>query len=276
MPSNPPSPFPSTLETLVEHVQKKGVSIFLGLPCYGCRLTTSCMASLVRFQAFCITHKIKVIFDIMGNESLITRGRSILAQRFLQSDATHLLFIDSDISFDPKSVLRMIAFDGDVTAGIYAKKGLAWDAIAKSTKTTPEALRDAGLQYNINLPPGEGSHTVTNGFLRVLDAATGFFCIKRKTLETIRDATLGITAVNDVPGSRDTVKEYPVFFDTSIDPVSKRYLSEDYHFCRLVQDNAMDVYVDITAVVSHTGSIQYDGDLRDRLSMRYTESTVNA
>jgi len=269
MPCNPPSPFPTTVATLVDHVRQRGASIFVGLPCYGCKLTTTCVTSILRFQAFCITHKIKVIFDIMGNESLITRGRSIIAQRFLQSDATHLLFIDSDISFDPVSVLRMIAFDGDVTAGIYAKKGLSWDNIAKASKTTPEDLRDAGLQYNINLPPGEGSHTVTNGFLRVLDAATGFFCIKRSTLETIRDATPGITAINDIPGSRDTVKEYPVFFDTSIDNQSKRYLSEDYHFCRLVQKNKMDVYVDITASVSHTGSIQYDGDVRDRVSMRY-------
>lgn len=272
MPCNPPSPFPSTTEQLVEHVQKKNVVIFVGLPCYGCRMTSRCVTSIIRFQAFCIKNKIKVMFDIMGNESLITRGRSILAQRFLQSEGTHLLFIDSDIAFDPVSVMRMIAFDGDVTAGIYAKKGLDWKTIAACKDTKVEALRDAGLNFNINLPKGDGSHTVTNGFMRAMDAATGFFCIKRATLETIRDATPDITATNDIPGSRDTVKEYPVFFDTSIDETSKRYLSEDYHFCRLVQNNAMDVYVDITAPVSHTGSIQYEGDLQGRLAMRYVEA----
>jgi len=210
------------------------------------------------------------MFDIMGNESLITRGRSILVQRFLQSKATHLLFIDSDIAFDPISVLRMIAFDGDVMAGIYAKKGLSWDTIAAAKDTTPSGLRDAGLNFNINLPRDNHKHTVTNGFLRVLDAATGFFCIKRETLERLKEDHPEILVMNDIPGSRDVVKTYPVLFDTSIDPDSNRYLSEDYHFCRLVQKHGMDVYVDITAVTSHTGSLQYEGDLSDRMTVRYT------
>lgn len=268
MPANPPSPFPSSVDDLVKHAQSKKASIFIGLPCYGCRLMSKCVTSILRFQAFCIQHKIPAMFDIMGNESLITRGRSIITQRFLQSSATHLLFIDSDIAFDPVSVLRMIAFDGDVTAGIYAKKGLSWDTIATAEDTSPAALRDAGLNFNINLPRNQDKHTVQSGFLRALDAATGFFCIKRETLERLRDENPDLVVKNDIPGSRDVVKTYPVLFDTSIDPDTTRYLSEDYHFCRLVQNHGMDVYVDITAVTSHTGSIQYEGDLSDRITMR--------
>lgn len=268
MPANPPTPFPSSVDALVRHVQDKKASIFVGLPCYGCRLATRCVTSILRFQAFCIQHKIPAMFDIMGNESLITRGRSIITQRFLQSKATHLLFIDSDIAFDPVSVLRMIAFDGDVTAGIYAKKGLSWDTIATAKDMSPAGLRDAGLNFNINLPRDEQKHTVQSGFMRALDAATGFFCIKRETIERLRDANPDLIVNNDIPGSRDVVKTYPVLFDTSIDPDTTRYLSEDYHFCRLVQKNGMDVYVDITAVTSHTGSLQYEGDLSDRITMR--------
>lgn len=270
MPSNPPSPFPTTSEELIKRVRDSGVHIFVGLPCYGCRLMTRCMTSILRFQAFCIQNGIKVTFDIMGNESLITRGRSILAQRFLQSGATHLLFIDSDIAFDPVSVLRMIVFDGDVVAGIYAKKAISWDAVAATPSTSPDGLKDASLSFNINLPPGQTSHAVQNGFIKVLDAATGFFMVKKETFERIRDAMPDIKAVNDIPNSKNNVPEYPLFFDTSIDVDSKRYLSEDYHFCRLVQQQGMDVYVDITATVSHTGSVQYDGDLQDRVSIRYT------
>jgi hypothetical protein len=244
------------------------VILFVAIPCYGCRLASRAVTSILRFQSFCIQHKIKVSFDIMGNESLITRGRSIFTERFLTSDATHLLFIDSDISFNPVSVLRMIVFNADVTAGIYAKKGLSWDTVSKSESTTPARLLDAALNFNINLPRGEDQHTVKNGFIRVLDAATGFFCIKRHTLETLKKAHPDLRVKNDIPGSRNHIPEYTIFFDTSIDSDTTRYLSEDYHFCRMVQQANMDVYVDITAVVSHTGSIQYDGDLSDRLSVR--------
>jgi len=230
-------------------------------------MTSRCVTSILQFQSFCLIHKIPCTFDIMGNESLITRGRSILAQRFLQGSCTHLLFIDSDISFNPVNVLRMMVFDADVTAGIYAKKGLSWTDISTTTSVTPEGLRDAGLNFNINLPRGETNHTVTNGFLRVYDAATGFFLIKRETLKKLRDLAPDIKVVNDIPGSKASVPEYYVFFDTSIDDETSRYLSEDYHFCRMVQKHGMDVYVDITATVSHTGSLQYEGDMSDRMSV---------
>lgn len=218
MPCNPPSPFPSTPEGLVNHVKSKNASIYIGLPCYGCRMTTRTVTSLLRFQAFCIKNGIRVMFDIMGNESLITRGRSIMTERFVKSTATHLLFIDSDVSFNPISVMRMITYDGDVTAGIYAKKGLSWDNVATAATTTPEALLDASLNFNINLPRGEEQHTIRNGFVRVLDAATGFFCIKRETLETLKDALPEITVTNDIPGSRDVIKTYSVFLTPASTP----------------------------------------------------------
>ena len=44
-----------------------------------------------------------VSLNLLGNESLITRGRNILVSRCLdESAATHLLFIDADIGFDPR------------------------------------------------------------------------------------------------------------------------------------------------------------------------------
>ena len=47
----------------------------------------------------------------LRNESLVTRARNILSAMFMESDCTHLFFIDSDIEFDSESILRALAFD---------------------------------------------------------------------------------------------------------------------------------------------------------------------
>jgi hypothetical protein len=54
----------------------------------------------------------------MMNESLITRARNGMAYDFMQSDATHLMFIDADITFDPKDIVRMIDADKDIICGL--------------------------------------------------------------------------------------------------------------------------------------------------------------
>jgi hypothetical protein len=67
----------------------------------------------------------QVQFSFLFNESLITRGRNYLAHEFLESDATHLMFIDADIDFDPKDVIALLAMNKPVIGGPYPKKCIA-------------------------------------------------------------------------------------------------------------------------------------------------------
>jgi hypothetical protein len=159
-----------------------------------------------------------------------------------------------------------------VTCGIYAKKGLDWGKIHDK----PHIPADQRLlNFNINLVQGKTQHNVENGFVEVYDAATGFFCIKRRTLQTLRDAYPERLVKNDIPGSRDTVPEYCAVFDTHICPSTRRYLSEDYFFCRLCQDQGLKVYADITCPLTHTGSMQYGPGLaHKRCQTRYSRAAA--
>ena len=90
-------------------------SLYLGLPCYACMLNNTFMASLIALQALCAQNGIQIYMDFVGNESLIPRARNILIQRFLQTKGfTHFLFIDSDIGFNPESVLRLLKFNKNI------------------------------------------------------------------------------------------------------------------------------------------------------------------
>jgi hypothetical protein len=65
----------------------------------------------------------------------IIRARSCIVRRFLESNCTHLLFIDADISFDPIAVHGMIASGRDIVGCPYpARTAIRWDQVAKPTQ----------------------------------------------------------------------------------------------------------------------------------------------
>ena len=67
------------------------------------------------------------MIDFLGNESLITRARNKSLNKFMNTDCSHLLFIDSDIEFQPEAVMDLLLFDKDVSCCVYPKKGFNWN-----------------------------------------------------------------------------------------------------------------------------------------------------
>ena len=88
--------------------------IFIGTPCYGGMITADYFKSCMQLVALAASKKIELQFGTIGNESLITRARNTLVQLFMDGDYTHLLFIDSDLAFNPEAVIRMLEYDKDV------------------------------------------------------------------------------------------------------------------------------------------------------------------
>ena len=250
------------------------VKLYVATPAYGCLVTTSYLASLLNLQIECARRGISIIFDIIGNESLVQRARCLLAERFAKAtDATHLLFIDADIGFSPDAVINLIEADKAVASCVYPKKNINWGLLARKVNDdggSKEPLRQMGLDFNINLRNARSS--VKNGFLSVLDTATGFLLIKREVIETMKEHYRdSLFAVNDIHGISN-VENYVAIFDCMIDPDTRRYLSEDYAFCRRWQqmDPKNEIWIDVRTPLSHTGSAFFTADVR-KSALAYRE-----
>ncbi|ABT14948.1 hypothetical protein NY2A_B549R [Paramecium bursaria Chlorella virus NY2A] len=240
-------------------------SIYLAVPCYGCLMMNTFAASIIALQALCAQRGIQIYMDFVGNESLIERARNILVKRFLQSSGfTHFMFIDADIGFNPESVIRLLEFDKDVTSAVYPKKSINWEHVKqKIAAESQEDIRQMGLDFNINLTTPQSP---INGFVKVLDVATGFLMMKREVLERMyKHYEKELYAVNDIQGQ--DVKDYIAIFACMIDPETKRFLSEDYAFCRRYQQMGGDIFADISTPLSHSGTHVYSGDIRERFTM---------
>jgi hypothetical protein len=244
--------------------------LYVATPAYGCMMHTAFVSSILQLQGACIGRGIEFSVDMIGNESLVQRARNILQARFLKSKATHLLFIDADIAFSPEAVLdRLLKADKDVIGGVYAKKSIDW-TVARTrllTEGSQETPQSAGLDYNINVAPGE--NPVVDGVCEVLDTATGFLLIKRHVIEEMwKHYAEELWCKNDIQGSTN-IDSYCAIFDCMIDE-TRRYLSEDYAFCRRWQQMGGKIHADIAFPLAHIGSHTFAGDVRERFTLQYT------
>src|SRR6476660_10080576 len=116
-------------------------------------------------------------------DALITRARANLVTLFLDNpSATHLLFVDADIGFEPDQVFRLIESGADVVAGVYPIKRVNWSKAQQAMATGRANLASASLDYVLELD-NPNQVRVVNGFTRVRDAGTGFLMIRRHVLE---------------------------------------------------------------------------------------------
>lgn len=256
------------------------VHLYVAFPAYSCQVNKEFATSLFNLQATCIRNRVACTIDSIGNESLVHRARNILAARFLKSEvATHLVFIDADIAFNPESVFKLVNANKPIISAVYAKKGLQWENMQRYVDEwcnkhgksphdlTQQQLMEFALDYNINMQPGKSTH-IKNGIAPVLDTATGFLVIQREALENMcafyKDS---LTCVNDIPTSGQIIPEYVAVFDCMIDKHNLnsdgkgRYLSEDFAFSRRWQmmDSNNEIFVDLSIPLGHVGSHQFIG-----------------
>lgn len=239
------------------------VKLFLSTPCYGGLCLEKYMKSIVNLQMLLMREGVQLMLDTTENESLVHRARNVSIGRFMQkTDADYFMFIDADVEFDAQSVLRLLRSGHEVSVAVYPKKVVMWDQAREAVENGDErnmALLSSSLVANI----GATRRSVVNGFVEVLDGPTGFMMISREALTKMHEHYPELNCKNDHQ-NRD-FDEYCALFDCMIDPESKRYLSEDYAFCRRWQQMGGKIYADCHTTLGHVGNLPFSGCLNDRL-----------
>lgn len=243
----------------------KKPKIFIATPMYGGMCYGFYCQSILQLQSVLSQSNIDSTYSFMFNESLITRARNALANAFLKSDSTHLLFIDSDIGFNPNDVVKMLQADKDVIGGIYPKKEINWDTVKRAMDqgVPNESLKYYTGSFVVNLVGYAGEVTVpVHEPCEIYNAGTGFLLIKREVFEKLGEHVP--TYKNDVRDLGNTMsgqEEIKEFFATSIEPETERLLSEDYHFCYIWRKIGGKVYAAPWAQLTHNGYYSFEGRL---------------
>lgn len=267
----PPQPEPEInrqqIQVRIEDLQKE--RIFVATPCYGGALTEPYFRSTVKLLTFCNQHKIPLAFGTIANESLVTRARNVLVAYFLQSNFTRLLFIDADIEYSVEDIVKLVYHDRDIVVGAYPKKGVNWQRIKeavvdqKDQQHGDRQIAAFGSDYAINFKfvnRETKQIAIERGLIKLHDAGTGFMMIKRSAIDKMIAAYPELKYNNDLNIGAELKDLFYALFDTMIDPKDRRYLSEDYTFCRRWQDMGGDIWLDPSISLNHYGSFCFQGN----------------
>lgn len=260
------------IKVSVEDLKKS--KIFVATPMYGGMAHGLYVKSCLDLQNVMAKYGVEVKFSFLFNESLITRARNYLVDEFLRNEGfTHLLFIDSDIHFNPQDVIALLALDKDVIGGPYPKKSINWPNIAAAARKHPDLepkeLENLVGEYVFNVVKGTTSFSVTEP-LEVLEIGTGFMMVKREVFDKMKDAYPNIQYKPDHVGQAnfDGSRYIHAYFDTVIDTKesitgggSDRYLSEDYMFCQMWRKLGGKIYLCPWMRTQHIGTYAFTGNM---------------
>ena len=217
-----------------------GRSVFIALPAYDFKVSLKLAISLARFAQSAPQHGIDIQIGSICGCSVVSRARNLLVKDFIESNCTDLLFIDSDINFEPDDILRLLSWTSE------PKKGI----VAGVPRTRSEhKTYIANLDY-------DDSHELTMnsmGLVRATHVATAFMMVRREVFETLVEAH----------------KEWE-YYDTRTDRVLNAvfdfkvteagYMGEDFLFCDRAREHGYEVWIDPTIKLGHMGVQEYMGN----------------
>ena len=142
------------------------IHAFVATPAYDGRVLTDYAVSLAESCQLATMLGIKVTAAVMGNGAFIDLARCTFINMFLESEATHLFFIDADLNWEARAFVALLQADYDVSCGVYPR-------------------RQKEPSYPVHWVQAEegGLSVVNGGWLKVDRAPTGFLCIRRHVIE---------------------------------------------------------------------------------------------
>lgn len=218
----------------------QGRNIFFALPAYDHKVTLKAAISLARFAQIAPQHGIEFAIGSICGCSVVSKARNMLADEFLQTQCTDLMFIDSDINYEPEDILRLLAWTTEEGVGITAGVPCA----RKPERTyivTMEEKDDGSID------------TDEMGLINTKRVATAFMMVRRQVFETLRDSHPEWQYLDEKTG-----KMIHAFFDFKVTPAG--YLGEDFLFCDRVREAGYRILIDPTIKLGHMGVMEYQGD----------------
>ena len=269
------------IEVQVEELRKK--KIFIATPMYGGQCAGMYSKACIDLATMCANYGVETRFFFIFNESLITRARNYLVDEFLRAEGfTHLMFIDSDIHFDPRDVLSLAVLcddDHPIIGGPYGKKCIAWEKIKRAVDVgiadeDPEELSKFTGDFVFNPVLGTKELKI-NEPVEVLEIGTGFMMVKRDVFDDWKSAFPQFHYRPDHNRSEHFKGDRYIhaYFDTVIDNDaympggesggSDRYLSEDYMFCQLARKIGKKIFLCPWMKLGHVGAYVFDGTMAE-------------
>lgn len=221
--------------------------IFVAVPAFGYQINSETTASLIALTKELSDRDLFGGFSALSFPDIVDLRNVFLSVWFDALDATHMLFVDADMQFEPALIRDMVQADKALIGSIYPKKRLPMDWVGSAL-----------------VPPAEPE----NGLLELEGLGCGTMLIRRDCVEGMIesgqaeiDTDLSGTALNGLLEPHG-VKRIIRGFD-KITTEDGRKLSEDFSFCRRHRNSGGRVYAAINHRITHLGVYPFSANYGD-------------
>lgn len=192
---------------------------------------------------------IRYVSHFVIGSSNLPRARNKLVATFLASDCTDMIFIDDDMGWSATSIVRLLASDKPIVAGVGRKR-------VDKPNSDPNVWC---VSFEANA--GEAIDQDDMGNIEVRAVGTAFMKIERSVFERMiaahpewkRDGDDGMKPAEKV--------NYYQFF--RFDPDDQTEMGEDFVFCRRWRELGGRIFIDPTIWLAHVGAKAYSGRFAD-------------
>jgi len=206
------------------------MKLFIACPAFDGRVHVQFAISLAETSLKCVEHNISLQYQINTSGSLLCAERNRLVKAFLESDATHILFVDSDLGWPADAVIAMIQKDEAFIAGVY-----------------PARQEDSFLFRPCFNEDGSIVSYVEKQLLKMQYIPAGFMLLKREVLENMIKATPELA----FQPKDAKLPSGHALFNTEIR--DGEFWGEDYVFCRIARQCGYHIWVDPMIEFDHAG-----------------------
>ena len=215
-----------------------GVKVMLAMPAHR-DIPAQTVKSLLETQEALALHGIPASVQIQSGGSLVHHARTKAAWHFINSDSTHLFWVDSDIAWSAKDFLRLLAF------------GTKLECVSAVYPTRAEPIRF------FVVGTGERFETNEYGCIPIKGCGLGFTVVQRGVIERLaeRAPRLVYPDVDDGPIPR-------VFRCDEKDGWAR---GEDIAFFDDVMGLGIQPWLDPAISLGHIGAKEYRAEFSDHL-----------
>ena len=215
-----------------------GVKVMLAMPTHR-DIPPATVRSLLQTQHELLAGGLSSNIEMQCGGSLVHHARTKAAWHFLQSDCTHLFSVDSDIAWDAKDFLRLLAIGTklECVSAIYPCRAEPLRFFLSGCEETVEAN-----EY---------------GCIEVKGLGLGFTCVQRVVIEKLAKQAPKLI-YPDVP-------EGPVPRIFRCDERDGRARGEDIAFFDDVRDLGYKVWLDPSISLGHIGTKEYRAAFSDHM-----------
>lgn len=164
--------------------------------------------------------------------SLLIATRNRILQTFLDSEATHLLCIDSDLGWPAEAVLSMLQQNKDFIAGVYPARNKPGVYLARPQLTNT------------------GEFILDNHLIKADYVPAGFMLLTRECVLKMC-AKFPHKYVNPKLKHESSIAMH-CLFETEV--FEEEFWGEDFVFCRRAREAGLDIWVDPLIEFDHAGT----------------------